>query len=164
MAKIMSALQTEDKIDDGYVGRLFKMYTPFNEVLHMFEYGYPKTCLASESGKLFTILSDESVCEISIQCHVRTNLGLAYFQMKDPNSKVNIKATDVILLHYCIMLPLPEPVAVVKNWNWRGVYAIITSDWMEILENGTIGFPRVSGAAYPKDNPDSVTYFIKKAQ
>jgi hypothetical protein len=74
--------------------------------------------------------------------HLSTIFGAAYFSWSLENDPVEIEFAEVVNASYCLLLPLSlgedQPV---------GQY-LITSDWREMLEDGSIQLSQVPGAAY----------------
>jgi hypothetical protein len=71
-----------------------------------------------------------------------TIFGAAYFNWSLENDPIESDQVEVANASYCLLLPLSPGAD-----QPMGQY-LITSDWREMLEDGTIQLPRVPGAVY----------------
>lgn len=127
---------------------LFCLYNTESEARHSFDERKPLSCTVSQSGSICLHISTTHHLVIENLGHKSEVFGLSYFTwaIKHP-AKTALASPS----HYAIMLPLLEKTGLPIHSS-PPIFALITSEWKEMLADGNIDLPQVIGANYDSSN------------
>ena len=129
------------------VGHNFIMYDSFHQIEECFKMMLPISCVAT-SDRFFCVMKDETLLQIKLRAHRLDYFGHSYFRVSKPR-QTNIQESDSISPeHFCVLLPFPAVLAEQADVKGETLYAVITSDWLDLLSDKSFGYPQLPDAIY----------------
>ena len=135
--------------------KAFVTYLSSNDVIQRILNRSPVSIILSSIGYLAAIKESQLVC-LTVGQYVRTTCGAAYFQWHAlPNAIPQPNGFfSTMVLSYGILLPCP---LTKEESDSTPSYYLVTSDWQELLADGSVDMPQSPGAFYNSVLPMSPT-------
>ena len=130
--------------DEHTVSGMFKLYKGLVEVRGKIHAHLPLSCTIHENSSLFCQTVDKGQVLLQRLGFAKEEFGLCYHKWKVADLYES-NLTDVI--DYIILLPCLCSKGIPERQS-QPLYCLITSRWLEMMEDGTIFLPRVPCAYY----------------
>lgn len=133
--------------DTEFVETNVHLYDNETAVRDAFEQYLPISCVYSVDGFKVLLQTGEFIT-IEIIGRAIDHWGMSYFLLRSPKPVEMLDIDTFEASHLCVLLPLLPEVAISKGIDQEGVYAVITADWLDMVEVGVFDFPRFQGVVY----------------
>ena len=148
ISRLVSTFDTEREGGEEYTRQDFFMYETLLQLNSTYERGRPISGVLDTNKKVHIFLENTSSFVLVKEDYVATVWGLSYFKWQKPSRKRKKESEEMTPLDTCILLPMHQIVADNLDISLVGVYALITSEWEELLRDGSLGPPEFDGANY----------------
>ena len=117
----------------------FHLYGVKQNVIDAYHSGQPISVVINDKNNMYAVFNNMTAVEFLVGNNHSVCLGHNYFHM-DPPEQFFFEQTLFYILAFGILLPKISSLEDEDECTDIGIYTLITSNWIEILEDKTIGF------------------------